>query len=192
MAKPSNQRLSVPVTLNLRPTTVNTLTATVTTISPADALASQAEQMLEAFADGGMMLKVEDVMEVAANVGKQIESSRDVVRATEGRASKKDGQVFISGVIDPAHVEAVQEAADMSGMTLDEHLSEVFFTAVENGWLHESQAPGKRRVFTPEQEAWLTKELGQDKFTVGEIIQHIKSLKRAAKKSEELEPAGMA
>ena len=150
-------------------------------IPPGEALASRASQMLDVIAEGGLILSTDDVAEISTNTGKPVENRRDVVKATEAKAYKRDGQLLLTALIDPAYEGPLQEAADMGGRTLQEHCSEVMNWALSQGWLLEVPQPGAMRVFTKEQEAWLSKELGLENFSVAELIGHIKAIKRGKK-----------
>lgn len=173
--------------LRIKSSSVAVLTRGTSSSSLADVLESRASQTLDSIAEGGMIIPVQEVQEIEDNYGKGIETSKDIVRATEGKATKREGQMLLTATIDPAYEIPLREIADRGGRTLEEHMSEVFAWGMEQGWFNEIPPPGTRRIFTPDQEKWLSREIGLDGFSVAELIAHIKNVKRTKGALKEVE-----
>lgn len=176
-----DERVTLPCNLKIKRSTMDVLTEGVTNLQPMDVISSRASQMLDVVGEGGMLLSGTDVQEISTNSGKPVNNNRDIVRATEAKANKREGQIVVSFEIDPANASILQESADMGGRTFEEHCREVLAEAMYQGAFGEPPAPGTRRIFTPEQEAWFAKELGLENFSVAELQGHVKQLKRGKK-----------
>lgn len=176
------QKLNVPVTLSLRQETVEKLTTGLTTVSPADALASRCNQYLELVSDGAVLITPDEVSQIESNTRKQVNSSRDVVKASEGGHEVDDGQGCYKWRIDPAYLEPIKAMAEQAGRSVGEWIGDAMDWAWTNNWIADVSVPGMHRKFPQEQEDWLKQELGKDYFTVADLISHIKELKRGKKK----------
>lgn len=179
-----NERITIPVNLRLKASSVEVL-ARGSSLSPSDVLESRASQILDGIAEGGMILSATDVQDIEANYGKGIEASQDIVKATEGKAVKRDGQCVLTATIDPAYIEPLKEIAQMRGCSLEEHLSDIANFILANNWYSEIPPhDGITRIFRMEQERWFANELGLEQFTVEDLKAHVKSLKRGKKAVE--------
>lgn len=179
------QRVVVPISLSLRQETLERLTASVTDVSPSDALGARASAYLENLADGGMALTPDQVTQVEAVYKKPIRNGNDVVAAVQKSSGFEDGVVFPNR-LDPSFMPPLEERAREVGRPVSELLSDMIEYALENDWLLGIQFEGKRRTFSPANEAYLTAELGEN-FTVDQLVTAFKQLKRKGKKVEEPE-----
>lgn len=183
----AQQRLAIPIMLKIKESTVKVLVPEGSTLQPSDVLASRSTKMLDEVAEGAILVGGSDVEEISTNCGNPVNHSRDIVKATEGRASKREGQHVVSFSFDPSFLSVLQESADVRGCTLDEHVSDCMGMALDNGWLGEVPPIGRRLFMVPDLEAWFSRELGVEGCSLQDIKKHIQELKRAAKVEELVE-----
>ena len=183
------QRVLLPISLSLRQETLDRLTASVTDISAADALSARASAYLENLADGGMALTPDQVTQIEASYQKPIRNGNDVVAAVQKSSGFENGVVFPNR-IDPSFLPPLEERALEVGRSVNDLLSDMVEFGLENNWLYGIQFDGKRRTFSPDNEAYLAKEIG-DNFTVDQLVAAFKQLKRKGKKVEETELVGV-
>lgn len=176
-----SRKLSIPANLELREESVAKLSGAG--VSPALAITSRANQALETLADGGLLLTSDQVSIVEQNFGKPIRNTQDVVRASEPRAGRKNGQLAIEVTLDPAYEEPLQRRAEATGLTIDEQLREVYHIAFANNWLYSLDPTGVSHFADPETQAYFRERLGEG-FNLREVMKSHKELERSTKKTK--------
>jgi hypothetical protein len=181
MAAPK-QRVSVPIQVSLREETLTRLTASNPTVSPSESLSSRCSQFLELLADGGLALTPDQVAEVEKNFGKTIRGGPDVVRATEPRAGKLEGDLAYTFTIDPQWQVPLEERARESGRSVADLLREMNEIALENNWVFGLSYEGTRHTFPPAEQRFFAEALGEN-FTIRDLASSYRELLRQSKKA---------
>jgi hypothetical protein len=141
------QRAIIPLTVSIKEESIAKLVPAGSSTPVADALSARCSQYLEVTADGGLVLRSEELSEIEKNWGKQIRSGQDVVKATMIKAGRtEEGQTRFEGYLDPVWTEPLKVLALESGRSVDELVREVYEMALENNWLYGFKFEGSRHT----------------------------------------------
>lgn len=177
-------RINLGLQVVIRPETFDRLTQNMQGVAPSDALSGMCATFLENTADGGVALTPDQVTKIQENYGKVIVSAKDVVRATESQKDLSEGQGKFTFTVDPSFIPSLEQRSKETGRPIGALMGDVVDWALFNNWVYDVKFEGKRRTFPPVVEEALEREIGKKDFTITDIVEHIGSLKRAARKAE--------
>ena len=183
--------VTIPLSVTLDKQAFESITKNIAPgVQPIDVLSRKAQLFFQHLANGGVMLKSDQVTEIERNSGKAISSGDDVVRATEAPAKKASGRMTFEVSIDPTWTGPLQEIADTGGRTIDELISDMFEIAMENQWCY-GTLPQFPPVYIGDY-SFIQEFTGRERPTGEEIVAAIKDLQSkrpvSKKKTEVLEP----
>lgn len=118
--------------------------------SPVDVFKRLAEFFFHTYANGGLLLKPQDVSRIAKSIGSPVNGPDEIVKAIELSKQNEDGQFTFKFSLDPTIVEQYRSYADYQGITLRQFMEDNFQQVIFNGWLYEVDQNNKLVAFTPE------------------------------------------
>lgn len=174
-------KLNVPLSIALRQETYDKLVGRVRDVSPAEILSARAAEFLEFLADGGVMLKPDDVTKIDQAIGKPIKNAKDIVGAVlRGAGITDGGESVFQFSLDPVYAEAFSERAREVDKTPGELMGEVVDQALELDWMMGiNPTEGRRLTFMPAQQNFFARELGKKDFTIDDIVRFMKESRKA-------------
>jgi hypothetical protein len=176
------QRAIIPLTVSIKEESIAKLVPAGSSTPVADALSARCSQYLEVTADGGLVLRSEELSEIEKNWGKQIRSGQDVVKATMIKAGRtEEGQTRFEGYLDPVWTEPLKVLALESGRSVDELVREVYEMALENNWLYGFKFEGSRHTISTANEKFLASRI-DGTLTIDKVVAYIRELEKTAKK----------
>ena len=101
-------------------------------LSEAQKVGGVALQLLNDLAEGGMMLKSDDMEAIRQATGIDVESGADLIAPLSEATSRKSGMLMIPYYVDPSVEAAYQNIADMQSRTVQELFQEVTDFVIEN------------------------------------------------------------
>jgi hypothetical protein len=184
---------TTPVTINLNLSLTPEVYEYLETNSGGDvqkSLASWVAYYLTQQSQGGMMLTAVDHAYLAKlRDGKRFAKSVEVVKMIESALKRVDSQYTQHVPIDPAWIGPLQETAEMMGVTVEQLLTDLVNTVVENGWAYEWR-PAHQIRFTEADFAKLQQFMGKVTFFGSDLIQKLFGEPEAA--SEEVKEPALA
>jgi hypothetical protein len=190
--------ITTPIQVVLKEATYKRLTENLQHGSPYDVLSARASVFFEHMAEGGLMLKPEQVQKIEENAKRQIQNGEDVVAAAEQAVGRKDGGLSVSVRIDPVWETPLRDLAEQTDRTIEALLTDLFTIAMENNWVYATM-PSTPPIYI--QDSKLLKEFtGEERPTSVEIEHSMREwMKRrrdqtliALAKAEKAEPEPVA
>lgn len=89
------------------------------------ALSSMCSQFLETYANGGILVKSENLKRIEEAVGQEVSNDTQLVEKVEKAAGRESGQYCVQISIDPALWPSVEEHATVIGMTPQEIMQDM-------------------------------------------------------------------
>ena len=170
---------TIPLSVSLRQSTVDALSASVQDISLSEWLSTRCRQWIENFRDGGLMLSPDQVSKIQEVAAKPIANGNDVVSAIGKTRGNADGQRTFLLSLDPTFVGPLQVRADEMGRTPEDLINDMFSMALDNNWAMSLDAAYQPPVFFPHFKIVQTLT-GLDRPTGAEIEKAISELVRVA------------
>lgn len=152
-------------------------------------LSNAANQLVDTYYSGGIVLRVDDVRRIEKVLGKPVSSAEEVVRAVQKGAGREDGQYTVKFQLDPAYEQPLKDHAEMLGWPVVDVVKEVVETVLTNGWCHSFQPTGGHLDLTDEQAAKIRRLTGKQSFGADDVIE---AMSRRAPRAEviKMEPRG--
>jgi hypothetical protein len=124
--------------------------------------------LLQDLADGGLMLKAEEVARIATATGLDPECGEDLIEAISAGTGREEGSLKVFILIDPSYEMAYQEIADMRGQPIQQLFQDLMDFVIAQQWVNDlpSEKQPVAVLMTPEDKAELEKLLG-GKFQTG-------------------------
>lgn len=134
-----------------------------------------AEYFFHTYANGGLLLKPQDVSRLSKSIGKTVSGPEDLILAIEKANNNEDGQSVYKLILDPAALEPYKEYAKFQGLTLEEFVQDCFLQIVDNGWLYNIDLSTRLIALTKEDHDAISDFLGKKVFTGADIAKAMKS-----------------
>ena len=135
-----------------------------------DVVQTLAQESVSKLADGGMILPGAVVVRIEKVLGK-ITDPVEIAEAVEDGAGMEGDNVVVSMTMDPIYLIALQEKADVCGMTVDTLASELQSQILHMGMLIDMPVEAIPVYLTPEQLGVIGSTLGlKDRPVFGEDI----------------------
>ena len=191
MAKPTVQ-LDVPLVVRLREATVSKLTEKCGGSSPVPAMESAATQFFDHMANGGFVLSPQEIDTIEKHYGKPINSTRDIIKATEAKAGLEDGLPTFKFSVDPGYLPPLEQRAREMGTTVEDLMRMVVEQAFYQQWIYGVVARGIQVTFSPEEAEFFRAQTGKQGFTAEDIAVAFRKRKNVLREVAEPEPVGVA
>lgn len=117
--------------------------------NPVEVFKKLAEFFFHNYANGGLLMKPQDVSRVAKSTGSPVNGPEDIIKAIELSKQNEDGQFTFKFSLDPTIVEQYRSYADYQGITIRQFMEDNFQQVIFNGWLYEVDQNNKMVAFTP-------------------------------------------
>jgi len=152
----------IPVTLTVSQKQVDELMKRLPgDAGPGPAIAAYANSLVCALADGGMILRPDEVDRIEQSIGQEIGGVDDIVPLLEAGAGRSGGKLRGFWEIDPTYEPAIASKAEFQEIPVNELVQRVIDECVDQGWLLGDIIPQPQRVLmTPEDHQRLVDELG--------------------------------
>lgn len=143
--------------------------------SPEDQLSRLASQFLKMHADGGVMLRAQDIDAVQQTTGVNIRVGSDVVKAlNQPTTPRKDGALQVVVSIDPSYEAPLNEIATTTGMSVDELVNRSFNYGVAQGFLLNLPDLDLMAVTTSDHE-WMDNFMGKRAYSLAEVLDKVRA-----------------
>lgn len=133
-----NTTVTNTVNLVLQQDVAQRLTATNTDLSNA------ASFLVGEYAQGGIMMRHDQIGYISTYCNAPIRTSSDVVEIVENAVNRRsmDGSLVITYKVDPAFARPLEEVAHTQGRTVDAALQEAISIVLSNSWLYSLEVSG--------------------------------------------------
>jgi hypothetical protein len=162
----TKQKQTIPVKLTISEEAYLRLTGTLTDKSEymtSEVLSNTASQLLQKYADGGIILDSVSLSEIEKVTGKPVTTAREVVTYVEKAVGRQEGSYDLTVSVDPALIEPmIQRATEMGLDSPKDLLNEVVNTALTNGWAFNLTPMGGSLHFNEEGWAKVRELLGKN------------------------------
>lgn len=137
-------------------------------------LQRQAQSLLKQRASGGVMLSCHDVDTIAGLTGVRIRTAQEAIDAINAGAPLKDGKGKAILTIDPAFMPPLEEYCRVTGMTLDQFITQVWNLCVSQGYLFSVHVPDGNLYATHEDRQFLDEFMGTRAYTLADVVARMK------------------
>lgn len=174
MAK-TDKMITFPVRVTLPEADVAALMNANPGKQPEEIIQQTAQALVKQTADGGLMLLARDVDVIEQTTGAQIMRSDDLVRAVNTGTPMKDGQRKFTVTLDPAFADSLKETCDVTGLTMDEFVTQVWNLCVSQGYLFSVAVRGGTYFTSEADQAWMDEFMGCKGYALGDVIAKVKA-----------------
>lgn len=138
--------------------------------APEEPLSRLASQFLKMHADGGVMLRAQDIDAVQQVTGVDIRVGSDVVKAlNQPTTPRKDGALQVVVSVDPSYEAPLNDIAVTTGMSIEELVNRSFNYGVAQGFLMSLPDVDLMGVTTADRE-WMDAFMGKRAYSLAEVL----------------------
>lgn len=134
--------------------------------TPAEKAKAVILALVEAMADGGLMLSADEVQRIRESTGVELTCGADLLPFLSEATGREAGCRVIKILIDPAYETPLDEIATVRGQTVEEILRETLQVALDNNW-YESLPEAPRTFRMTEVDAKALEEVLGETFANG-------------------------
>jgi hypothetical protein len=140
------------------------------------ALSIMCAQFLDQFANGGIMVKPENLKKIEEAVGSPVANDTDLLEVIQKSAGREEGQYTIKVNVEPALWPAIAEHAQVIGMTPEEVMTDMAMRMIRDSLaFYVNNQTYEPVVYLTEKDGRkLEKLLGKKKFSGADILSLIK------------------
>jgi hypothetical protein len=129
-----------------------------------------AAYLLTHYAQGGLMLKAEEMANLQTITKTKIVNSASITALVERALERRDGGCRVEATIDDSLMEPIRELANAMGLTVNAFVTDALNTMLTNGWLYAITPTGGTIYLTKEQHDLLKGKLGEH-YTSDRILE---------------------
>lgn len=169
------QKVSVPVTLELRQITYDALTKNIEggQYVTTSTIANKANKLFEELASGGMVLTSDQVNRIEKTINKVIMNGNDVVNAATKKVGVENNMFVVEVLIDPAFIETVTIRAAEVGVTPAKLLSDCVNYSIGENWIYNLQPEAGPKWFDSKGMSVMKRLTGKDDPTGTEMAEAV-------------------
>jgi len=128
------------------------------------------------YANGGLMLRPNDLARMSKSVGRPVRTAVEVTELVEKGASVKDGKNVFPLSLDPSALAVFEDTAKTMGWTMEQLFQDCVDQIVDQGWLY-SMAPGNLLLqIQASDRKFLEDLLGTVNFYGADLVKKLKEL----------------
>ena len=133
-----------------------------------------AEFFYHSYANGGLMLRPNDLARMSKSAGRPIRTAVEVSELVEKGASVKDGKNVFQLALDPSVLPVFEETAKTMGWTMDQLMQDCVNQIVDQGWLY-VMSPGNKLIqLSDVDRQWLEGYLGTPNFYGADVVKKLR------------------
>ena len=135
-----------------------------------------AEFFYHNYANGGLMLRPNDLARMSKSVNRPVRTAVEVTELVEKGASVKDGKNIFPLTLDPSALSVFEDTAKTMGWTMEELFQDCVNQIVDQGWLY-TMAPGNLMLqISPSDRIFLEGVLGKVNFYGSDVVKKMKEI----------------